>query len=648
MIKPLQRMVGPYGKPIKIKALTPMIPRGESQYDNKGAFNGIVPFSLDMLKLEELEETSYIIPKQEIQYLVEHNDMEDWKKLLGMFDGLLGNMMRLLNNIRRENYIKITYLKIEEQEIERRHNKLQEKLLDFTQKNDEVDAKTKMTDKEKIEKLKKTLGEMGFAAGAAAAVAAGTVILNGNVKQKAVQLAKQLMSDLGLTDFQAAGIVGNLLSEGFGKGIPDDIEDGRYSRESGPPPDYGTMLVGYGWAQWTNTGNNGPTDRLNKFIIRLGGGPGKQARAATDSDNYSYLLDDFRTGYSSVLSNLKSTTNITDAARIILTQYEIPANQSQSVVQQRAAQANTILQEMKKASGAIVLPQLFDDHKITYDTFRKNTFLSNFIVDKPTIIDMKDIGEPLVIIPTERPIGQNILKILFERPFQKIEQTFLRLNSNKKEKSTNPKNSQSYINPTMSMVGSTSPSAITSSQNDTQQPSYSKQSEINTQTDNITSRIESSQQKIPDMMPLQLRSNTQETVIDNVSNSTTDIFDIPIERLIVQNILKILFERPFQKIEQTFLKLNSNKKEKSTNPKNSQSYINRTTITPTMSMVGSTSPSAITSSQNDTSQQKIPDMMPLQLRSNTQETVIDNVSNSTTDIFDIPMVLIQDYYLLEE
>ena len=67
-----------------------------------------------------------------------------------------------------------------------------------------------------------------------------------------------------------------------------------------------------------------------------------------------------------------------------------------------------------------------------------------------------------------------------------------------------------------------------------------------------------------------------------------------------------------------------------------------------MSMVGSTSPSAITSSQNDTSQQKIPDMMPLQLRSNTQETVIDNVSNSTTDIFDIPMVLIQDYYLLEE
>ena len=526
-------MVGPYGKPVKIKALTPMIPGGESQYDTKGAFNGIVPFSPDMLKLEEREETSYIIPKQEIQYLVEHNDMEDWKKLLGMFDGLLGNMMRLLNNIRRENYTKISFLKIEEQEIERRHNKLQEKLLDLTQKNDDIDAKTEMTDSEKIEKLKKTLSAMGFAAGAAAVVA-GTVMLNGNIKQKGAQLAKQLMSDLGITDFQAAGIVGNLLSEGFGKGIPDDIQDGTYSRESGPPPDYGTRGIGYGWAQWTNGGNNGPEDRLNKFIIRLGGGPGKQARAATDSDNYSYLLDDFRTGYSSVINVLKSTTNVTDAARIILTKYEKPRNQSESVVQGRAAQGNTILQEMKKASGAIVLPELFNEHKITYDTFRKNTLLSNFIVDRPTIINMKDVGEPLVIIPTERPIGQNILKILFERPFQKIEETFARLNPDKteKEKSKNPENSQSYINrttikPTRSMVGSTSPSAITSSQTDSEQPSYTKQPETTTQTGGITSSIKPPEQKIPDMMPLQSRRNAQETVIDNVSNSTSDIFDIP-------------------------------------------------------------------------------------------------------------------------
>ena len=77
------------------------------------------------------------------------------------------------------------------------------------------------------------------------------------------------------------------------------------------------------------------------------------------------------------------------------------------------------------------------------------------------------------------------------------------------------------------MVGSTSPSAITSSQTDNQQPSYTKQPETTTQTDSITSSIKPPEQKIPDMMPLQSRRNAQETVIDNVSNSTSDIFDIP-------------------------------------------------------------------------------------------------------------------------
>ncbi len=34
--------------------------------------------------------------------------------------------------------------------------------------------------------------------------------------------------------------------------------------------------------------------------------------------------------------------------------------------------------------------------------------------------DMSKIEEPLIIIPLERPIGQEILKLLFEKPFQKV------------------------------------------------------------------------------------------------------------------------------------------------------------------------------------------------------------------------------------
>jgi hypothetical protein len=529
MIKPLQRIVGPYGKPIKIKALTPMIPRGESQYDTKGAFNGIVPFSPNMLKLEEHEESSYIIPKQEIQYLVEHNDMEDWKKLLGMFDGLLGNMMRLLNNIRRENYTKITYLKIEEQEIERRHNKLQEKLLDLTQKNDEIDAKTEMTDSEKIEKLKKILTEMGFVAGGAMATLITedlTGLKTGNVHKRGASIAKMLMQRYGLTDVQAAAIVGNFIREsGL---VPDNVENSSsYDAQEPLPPPYGAYPVGYGWAQWTG-------GRLNTFIEKfLGGGPNKRGKAANDGDNWKMLTYELDGPYNHVIQGLKSYTDITQATIYAEREYEgalIKAND------ERIAAAKGVLKEIRemKASGAIVLPSLFNEHKIIYDTFTKNTLLSNFIVDRPTIINMKDVGEPLVIIPTERPIGQNILKILFEKPFQKIEQTFTRLNSdkNEKEKFKNPENSQSQITrttikPTRSMVGSTSPSSITNSQTDNQQSSYTKQPETITKTDNITSTIEPPEQKIPEMIPVQSKINTQQTVIDNVSKSTSDIFEIP-------------------------------------------------------------------------------------------------------------------------
>lgn len=529
MIKPLQRMVGPYEKPIKIKALTPMIPRSESQYNTKGAFNGIVPFSPEMLRLEEREETTYIIPKQEIKFLVERNDMEDWKKLLGMFDALLGNMMRLLNNVRRENYTKITYLKIEEQEIERRHNKLQEKLLDLTQKNDEIDAKTEMTDSEKIEKLKKTLSAMGFVAGGAMASLitedlAG--LQTGSVHKKGASIAKMLMSRYGLTDVQAAAIVGNFIRE---SGLtPYNVENtSPYDAQEPLPPPYGTPRTGYGWAQWTG-------GRLNTFIEKfLGGGPGKRGKAANDGDNWKMLTYELDGPYNHVIQGLKSYTDVTQATIYAEENYEGALTKAND---ERINAAKGVLKEIRemKASGAIVLPELFNKHKITYDTFRKNTLLSNFIVDRPTIINMKDVGEPLVIIPTERPIGQNILKILFERPFQKIEETFARLNPDKteKEKSKNPENSQSYINrttikPTRSMVGSTSPSAITSSQTVNQQSSYSDQPETTTQTDSITPKIQPPEQKVPEMIPMKSRTNAQQTVIDNVSKSTSDIFEIP-------------------------------------------------------------------------------------------------------------------------
>lgn len=440
MINPLENLVDLQKNNQYVKALTDILGRkSDTNEDSKKSglvelFNSIIPFDYSRLELQD-ENTveGYHVPKSKRSLVVAESSFNDWTSLLTRFDSLLGNLMRLLNNMRRIEYRKIIHNKIFEKEIERRHKLLKEKILERT---DDQKPKKKLSKEEKISKLKNFLMSEGFATGVgltAANVVLTTISLNGSAKEKGAQVAKRLMSDLGLTDFQAAGIVGNLLNEGMGKGIPDDIEDGAYIRETGPPPDYGTMSVGYGWAQWTNGGNNGPNDRLNKFIIRLGGGPGKPARAATDSDNYSYLLDDFRGPYANVLQSLKATTNITDAASVILTQYERPANQSQSVIQHRANTANTILQEMKKASGGIVslpnkfsLPELFDTF-VGYDSRKKSTTLSKFIVDKPTVISLDEVGEPLVIIPLGRPIGRMVLKTIFGEPFRKIDRYFLNL-----------------------------------------------------------------------------------------------------------------------------------------------------------------------------------------------------------------------------
>lgn len=493
MFKSLTKII-PFKKPPIVKALSPIIPRrkkSEETYSKKSLFSTIIPFNPEMLRLEEVEQKHYIVQTPKIEYIVSADDVNDWTSLLERFNLMIGNLMKVLSNLRKQQHHSILYLKLTEREIERRHSLLHEKLLEKTQEVKEVQAKTELTDKEKIQKIKDYLTALGYASAGALVTDPGTITLSGNISQKAAQLAKKLVTDLGITDFQAAGIVGNLLREGFGKGIPDDIQDGTYSRESGPPPAYGTMGVGYGWAQWTNGGNNGPEDRLNKFIIRLGGGPGRQARAATDSDNYAYLLDDFRGRYANVLQSLKASTNVTQATEIILKQYERPANQSAAVVQSRAQYANTVLQEMRKAGGGIVIQELFGNNRIQFDTFQKTTLLSNFIVDRPTIFNMKDIGEPLVIIPLNRPIGRLVLQTIFRDAFRKLENRFSLKKLQNKMLSQSESKSDEFLKSSSSMpskgvLGSTSPATPGTSEIGSRSPATPVTPSVNTPSQNLS------------------------------------------------------------------------------------------------------------------------------------------------------------------
>lgn len=110
--------------------------------------------------------------------------------------------------------------------------------------------------------------------------------ISGTGVNKGISVAKKLISDLGITPAQAAGIVGNFLYESAGMN-PAEREGEPYGVPEKPWA-LGTIGRGYGWAQWTNSA---PGDRLDKFLKSYGGDKGK---IATDDDNYRFLMTELR------------------------------------------------------------------------------------------------------------------------------------------------------------------------------------------------------------------------------------------------------------------------------------------------------------------------------------------------------------------
>jgi hypothetical protein len=151
---------------------------------------------------------------------------------------------------------------------------------------------------------------------------------------KGAAVACKLVTDLGLTKYQAAGILGNLSAEGFP--YPDRIQGGGVIR--------GKLRIngstGYGWAQWTTS------DRqrgLANYASSLG--INYQTQNLTDDVNYGYLVKEFRDSYLTATS-LKSKTSLRAATEAVLKRFEAPANQSNAVVTERTARAQQFLDAM--------------------------------------------------------------------------------------------------------------------------------------------------------------------------------------------------------------------------------------------------------------------------------------------------------------
>lgn len=148
----------------------------------------------------------------------------------------------------------------------------------------------------------------------------------------------------GLSKYGAAGLMGNLEAEsGLNpKNVENQLEskigyndetytqavdNGTISKETFLHPRGGNTQYGYGLAQWTSPGRK---EGLYNLVKSRGVSIGD---LATQLD---WLYQELSSSYSSVLSTLKSATSVRSASDAVLTRFECPADQGESVRQTRA------------------------------------------------------------------------------------------------------------------------------------------------------------------------------------------------------------------------------------------------------------------------------------------------------------------------
>jgi predicted Holliday junction resolvase-like endonuclease len=130
----------------------------------------------------------------------------------------------------------------------------------------------------------------------------------------ALTMARNLMRDLGLTEAQSAGIVGNMIAE-------SGVENAR--PQGTPPGTKGPLVVdgstGYGIVQWTSIGRQ---RALYNFAKSMGHDMSKPLPMNIE---YKFFLKEFRENYGSVLNQIKQARDVKTASTIFMQQYEIPA-----------------------------------------------------------------------------------------------------------------------------------------------------------------------------------------------------------------------------------------------------------------------------------------------------------------------------------
>jgi len=167
-----------------------------------------------------------------------------------------------------------------------------------------------------------------------------SVFNNTDTNAKGCEIIGRLKTDLGLTDIQAAGIIGNLVKEsGI---IANRIQDG-YGPKTGLLAEAKTG--GYGWAQWTSQDRK---DNLKAYALTKG--LNLDNSPLTDDVSYGFLIKEIQDGYSGYLKDLKTKKTILDSAKVTCIKYEAPAAKDDpNEWQQRATFGQNVLDTCGKS-----------------------------------------------------------------------------------------------------------------------------------------------------------------------------------------------------------------------------------------------------------------------------------------------------------
>jgi hypothetical protein len=416
MIKPLTRIIGK--KPIKIKALTKIIPVRKVKEELKNFASMFIPI-IPPWMLEFEDERQYLVPKSLFNVLVEDRDVDDWNYLLERFNNLLANLSKLLNNIRKIDYHKIVSDKLLEQEISTRKIKITEKLLEKeSEKEYKKNQKTPVD--EKIRSLTEVL------------IGVGAITAAGNRNPFVDPLDAATIADAKASgaDLIAAAHLATL--EASSPQHAADVFQVILNRAKGQSG--GVIAVITAQEQFTPYSAAIYGASIDKNAERVYGHLGVTKKEIVDiakTQGLAGLVQRFG-GYGSVsvaeqvLQDFKSKGPLSQSSANFVGGAQYFMGYATNLPGERRRPDGGNYFRDNYSSGAIHLPDLLDYHYIQYDTTDPTSDISKFIVDKPTIIDTQKVGEPLVIIPTGRPIGNTILNMLFREPFRKIDQIFER------------------------------------------------------------------------------------------------------------------------------------------------------------------------------------------------------------------------------